>query len=170
MSEVWSDTYNVYIHQFQSELLITKFTCSSRSTEFKDILSSNISQMIIKTITNQHENRWSSASCFEFIGKWMETETTAWSEFPNWGKAFVEQILASEARNNSKRGGLWESQLRIQVWKLTIWVKLFKIIKKVSQSLWLMLKSPKANTADGLINSINIQYSVIVIQWYIFWF
>ena len=34
----------------------------------------------------------------EFDGKSMETETT-WSEFPNGGKAIVEQILASEEIN-----------------------------------------------------------------------
>ena len=42
--------------------------------------------------------QWNGESCFEFIGKSMETETT-WSEFPNGGKAFVEQILASEEIN-----------------------------------------------------------------------
>ena len=36
----------------------------------------------------------------------METETTTWSEFPNGGLAIVEQILASEERNKSKRVGL----------------------------------------------------------------
>ena len=35
----------------------------------------------------------------EFDGKSMETETTTWSEFPNGGKAIVEQILVSEERN-----------------------------------------------------------------------
>ena len=29
----------------------------------------------------------------------MESETNTWSEFPNWGKAIAEQILASEERN-----------------------------------------------------------------------
>ena len=29
----------------------------------------------------------------------METETTTWSEYPNGGKAIVDQILASEERN-----------------------------------------------------------------------
>ena len=43
--------------------------------------------------------RWNGASCSEFVGKSMETETTIWSEFPNGGKAIVEQILASEERN-----------------------------------------------------------------------
>ena len=39
----------------------------------------------------------------------METETT-WSEFPNGMKATVEEILALEERNKSKRAGLWESE------------------------------------------------------------
>ena len=59
----------------------------------------------------------------------METETATWSEFPNGGKAIVEQILASEERNKSKRAGLWESQSGIQVGKLMIWVRLFEIEK-----------------------------------------
>ena len=36
----------------------------------------------------------------------METETTTQSEFLNGGKAIVEQILASEEINKSKRAGL----------------------------------------------------------------
>ena len=39
----------------------------------------------------------------------MEIETTG-SEFPNGGKGIVEQILASEEINKSKREGLQESQ------------------------------------------------------------
>ena len=35
----------------------------------------------------------------------METEKTT-SEFPNGGKAIVEQILVSEERSKSKRAGL----------------------------------------------------------------
>ena len=46
--------------------------------------------------------RWNGASRCELVGKSMETETT-WSEFPNGGKAIVEQIPASEERNKSKR-------------------------------------------------------------------
>ena len=72
---------------------------------------------------------WNSASCCEFDGKSMETETITWSEFPNGGKAIVEQILASEERNKSKRAGLWESQSEIRVEKLTIWVRSFEIEK-----------------------------------------
>ena len=36
----------------------------------------------------------------------METETTTWSDFPNGGKAIVDQILASEERKKSERAGL----------------------------------------------------------------
>ena len=61
--------------------------------------------------------RLNGAFCFEFIGKSMETETTTWSEFPNGGKAIVEQILVSEERKKSKKVGLQESQSEIQVGK-----------------------------------------------------
>ena len=42
---------------------------------------------------------WKGASHFEPDGKSMETETTAWSEFSNGGKAIVKQILATDERN-----------------------------------------------------------------------
>ena len=58
--------------------------------------------------------QWNGASCFEFIEKSMETETT-WSEFRNGGKPIVEQILVSEEINKSKRAELWESQSGIRV-------------------------------------------------------
>ena len=59
----------------------------------------------------------------------METETTAWSEFPDGGKAIVEQILVSEEINKSKRAGLWESQSGVRVGKLAIWIRSFEIEK-----------------------------------------
>ena len=43
---------------------------------------------------------------FEFDRKSMETETTTQLEFPNRGKAIVEQILAAKEINKSKRAGL----------------------------------------------------------------
>ena len=43
--------------------------------------------------------RWNGPSHCELVGKSMETEKTTWSEFPNGGKAIVEQILASEEIN-----------------------------------------------------------------------
>ena len=79
--------------------------------------------------------RWNGASHYEFDGKPMETETTTWSEFPNKGKANVEQILASEEINESKRDELSESQSGIGVEKLTIWVRSFEIIAKFTSSI-----------------------------------
>ena len=53
---------------------------SSRNTELKDILSWNIPQMIMKTIPIRARIVISYAiigsSCFEVIGKIMETDTT----------------------------------------------------------------------------------------------
>ena len=72
--------------------------------------------------------QWNGASC-EFDGKSMETETTTWSEYPNGGKAIVEQILASVERSKSKGAGLWEWQSVIRVGKVTVWVRSFEIEK-----------------------------------------
>ena len=74
---------------------------------------------------NQHKN--SHKPCDEtgipdlslLESKWKLIIT--WSECPNERKAIVEQILASEEINNSKRAGMWESQSGIWVGKLTIW-------------------------------------------------
>ena len=54
--------------------------------------------------------RWNEASCFEFAGKSMETETTTWSEFSNEGKAIVEQILAPEEINPKEQNCQSHSQ------------------------------------------------------------
>ena len=84
-----------------------------------------------KDHSNQHEN--SHKLCDEtglpVDGKSMETEITTWSEFPNGGRAIVEQILASGDRNKSKSAGMWESQSGILVGKLTIWVSSFEVGK-----------------------------------------
>ena len=61
-------------------------------------------------------------------GNLMGSETATWSEFSNGGEAIVEQILASEERNKSKRAGLWDSQSQILVGKLTIWRCLYRNI------------------------------------------
>ena len=53
--------------------------------------------------------QWSGTSCFDFIGKFIETGTT-WSEWPNERKAIVEQILMSEERNLIKQGCQSHSQ------------------------------------------------------------
>ena len=72
---------------------------------------------------------WNEASRCEFDGKSMNTEATTWSEFLNVEKAIVEQMLASEEKNKSKRAGLWESQSGIRVGKLTSYIRLFEIEK-----------------------------------------
>ena len=58
---------------------------------------------------------WIGASHSKYDGKSIETETTAWPEFPDGGKANVKHILVSKEINKSKRAGRWESQSRIQV-------------------------------------------------------
>ena len=73
--------------------------------------------------------QWNGACLCEFAEKSMDTEAKTWPEFPNGGKAIVEQILASEVINKSKLAGLWESQSGIQVGKLTIWLRLFDLEK-----------------------------------------
>ena len=73
--------------------------------------------------------QWNRASHFEFGGKSMETKITIWSEFHIGENTIAEQILVSKEINQYKRGGLWESQLGIQVGKLTIWVGSFEIEK-----------------------------------------
>ena len=70
--------------------------------------------------------RWNGAFRCEYDGKAMKTGTKIWPEFPNGGNAIVEQILASEERNKSKRAGLGESQSGIKVGKLTIWERSFE--------------------------------------------
>ena len=72
---------------------------------------------------------WNEASRCEFDGKSMNTEATTWSEFLSVEKAIVEQMLASEEKNKSKRAGLWESQSGIRVGKLTSYIRLFEIEK-----------------------------------------
>ena len=71
--------------------------------------------------------QWNEASRYELDGKSMKTETTTWSEFSNGRKAIVEEILASEEKTISRRAGLWESQSRIRVGKLIIWVRSFQV-------------------------------------------
>ena len=75
--------------------------------------------------------QWNGVCCCEFDGKAMETETT-WSEFANEWKIFVEQMLASEKRNKSKRAGLWESLSGIWRRKLPIWVRLLEIQNRLA--------------------------------------
>ena len=113
----------IYINSNLNSL--SKFTSSSRSTEFKHFSNDH------KDHPNQHEN--SHKLCDEMqhlFWIWWKlngNRNNNISEFPNGGKAIVEQILVSEERNKSKRAELWESQSRFRVGKLTIWVTSFEI-------------------------------------------
>ena len=73
--------------------------------------------------------RWNNTSRFEFDRKSRETEATMCPDFLNGDKTIVEQTLVSEEKNKSKRAGLWELEPRIQVGKLTIWVRSCEIEK-----------------------------------------
>ena len=81
--------------------------------------------MIYEDHPSQHENShtviYTGVYRFEFVEKSMETETTTW-----W-KAIVEQILALNEINESKRVGLWESQSGIRVGEIIIWVRSEKL-------------------------------------------
>ena len=81
---------------------------------------------------NQHENSHNLYDENEhpvFSLKENQWKLRQQLEFPKGGKTFLEQILASEVRNKSKRAGLWQSQSGIRVGKLTIWVRPFAIKK-----------------------------------------
>ena len=82
---------------------LIKFTSDNRSTNLKDILPWNISQMIAKTIPIRTRIVISYAMKrgipFEFDGKSMETEAKTWAEFPNEGKANVEHKNTTIRRN-----------------------------------------------------------------------
>ena len=97
---------DIYINSNLNPL--TKFTSNSRSTELKDILPWNISQMITNTVPTSTRIvvSYVMKRGFKFDRKSMESERTTLSELSNEGKVIVEQILASEKRNKSKRAGL----------------------------------------------------------------
>ena len=112
--------------------LLTKFTSSSRCTEFIDILPCNISQLIMKTIPI------STRIIISYMMKQGILFSVYWKVNRNWDnmirisqwrEAIVEQTLVSEERKKSKRARLWGSQSEIQIGKLTIWVQSFEIKK-----------------------------------------
>ena len=118
---------DIYINSNLNPL--TKFTISRRSTELKDILPWNISQMITKTMQISTRiainNAMKQGIHCEYDGKSMETETTPWSELPKGGKAIVEHILVFEERKISKR-----ARLRITVWDMS------RKVNHLSKVIW----------------------------------
>ena len=108
---------------------LTKFTNSSRSLEFEDILPWRNSQMI--TISTRIAISYAMKRgiplwiWWKFSGNWDNNMI----RISLWREAILEQILASEEINKSKRAGLWKSQSGIRVGKLIIWVRSFEIEK-----------------------------------------
>ena len=120
------DTYDEgYIHQFQPEHTLTKFTNSSRSTEFKRNPPMEHTQMIAKTapistrIVISYAMKWVIP-----LGVWRKVNGN-WDNnmirISQWRESHCR--LALEEINKSKRAGLWQSQSEIQVGKLPIWVR-----------------------------------------------
>ena len=121
---------DIYINSNPTPL--TKFTGSSRSTDFKDILLWNISKMIMKTVPLTLRIVISYAMK-RGIPFWIW-----WKVSGNWannmirisqGRESLCRTNSSVRRNKSKKAGLWESQSGIRVRNLTIWVRSFKIEK-----------------------------------------
>ena len=99
---------NIYINSNPKPL--TKFSSSGRSTEPKDILPWNISQMITKMIPISTRISISYAMkrdipfwvYWKVYGHWKNN----WIRIYQWREVIVEQILASEERKKSRRAGL----------------------------------------------------------------
>ena len=120
---------------FMMNDLIKKFCSRSGNAKSKD--------PSLECLTNDQEDIPVSMAIFKncalkrnmpsgFERKWMDTEATTWPDekATTWGKSIVEQILGSEEYIKSKRVVLWESQIWIHVWILTIGVKWFETKKK----------------------------------------
>ena len=115
----------IYIYIY---IYIYIFTNSRRT--FKDILPEHLLNDH-EDCPKQHENIpcWNGASCLEFEGKSMKTETRTLSKFLNGREAITEQILVSEERHESKSAAMWESKPGIWAGKLNTWVRSFEIQK-----------------------------------------
>ena len=135
MSEAWPDTFNEVIYINYNLNPLTKFTSSNRSTEFKDILPWNISQMITKTvpistrvvISNAMKRSIQLWIWWKVNGNWDNNMI----RISLWRDQILDQIRSNTSirRNKSKRAGLWKSQSEIRVGKVTIWVRSFEIEK-----------------------------------------
>ena len=108
----------------------TKFTSSSKSTEFNNILPWNIYHMIRKSLPI------STRTLINYAMKWGIPMWIWWNVYINWDNNMIsiskrrerhrKTILASEERKKTKKAGLWESQCGIWVGRLTIWVRSFE--------------------------------------------
>ena len=120
---------NIYIDSNLKPL--TKFTSSSRGTEFKDIIPWNMKTISISTrivINNAMKQDILLWMWWEVNGNWDNNmiRTSPWRE----GHC---RTNTSVRRKKFKRAGLWEPQSGIQVGKLTIWVRSFENYNRVHQ-------------------------------------
>ena len=116
VSEVWPDNYDegiytsisTWTHSQNSLLAVEALSLkiSSYGTCLKWIRRPRDYNIVITTrIVISYAVKWGIL----IIVKSIETETTTWSEFPNGGRAIVEQILVQEEINKSKRAGMWDT-------------------------------------------------------------
>ena len=104
---------DIYINSNLNQL--TKFTSSSRSIKFKDILPWNISQMITKTILISTRIAISYAMKQDILFR------VQWKVNGNWYNNMIRISQWRESHCNS------QSQAGIWIGKLIIWVKSFEI-------------------------------------------
>ena len=105
---------NVYINSNLNQL--TKFTGSSRSTKFKDILTWNISQLITKTIpismriVLSYEMKWDILLwiCWKVNGSWDNNMIT------------ISQWRESHCRTNTSDTRKKETQIS-KTMRITVW-------------------------------------------------
>ena len=118
---------NIHINTNLNPLI--KFTSSSRSTTFIDILLWNISQMIMKTVPI-------STLVIGYVMKQGIPLWIWWKVNRNWDNNMLGisqwreshgRTHTSVRRKKSKKAELWESQFGILVGNVTIWVRSFEI-------------------------------------------
>ena len=151
---------NIYINSDLNQL--TKFSSSNRSTEFKDILPWNISQMITKTIPISTRMVISQAMkqgilFWDYwkvngnrdrmirINQWRENHWTKNTSVRRKKEIQERRTVRITVRDLSRK----VNYMREVVWDIT---EFPGSISSTRISLWWTLKSPKTNTvANGLI-------------------
>ena len=94
------------IHIISNLNPLTEFASSSKSTEFKDILPWNISQMITKTIPISTRTVISCDETGHPVLYLLESQWKLRKQYDQKRKAIAEQILVSEEINKSESAGL----------------------------------------------------------------
>ena len=178
----WEECYliftmgNIYINSNLNPF--TKFTRSSRNTEFKAVFSWKISEVIMKTVpiskgmVISHVMEW--VISYWVWGKVNGNWANQMIRILQWRQSMVVQILASEeinfqisrtvtvtVRNPNRK----VSHLSRVIWHRKTLTGLSFLPQQVKQSLWWALKSPKTITsAYGLIERTSSIVDVIAIK------